>query len=57
MCCIGYARPNFEAVWIDPREYQDELVAATHHLDRAGMNVSIYNHRRACSTPRFGASR
>lgn len=48
---IGYARPNFEAVWIDPHDYQDELVAATHHLDRAGMNVSIYNHQTCVLDP------
>ncbi len=39
----GLARDNFEAVWIDPYEYQEELSRAIKVLSRADMNVSIYN--------------
>lgn len=42
---IGYTRRNLAGVWIDPVEYQRELVAAAECLDRAGMRVSIYNHQ------------
>ena len=39
----GYARDNYDTIWIDPREYQDELSRAIRVLSRADMNVSIYN--------------
>lgn len=42
---IGYMRRNADAVWIDPGEYQPELVAAVRCLDGAGMAVSVYNHQ------------
>jgi len=40
---IGLARDNYDAVWIDPYEYRDELSQAIRVLSRADMNVSIYN--------------
>lgn len=40
----GFAKTNLEALWVDPLEYQRELTQATTTLERAGINVSIYNH-------------
>jgi His-Xaa-Ser system radical SAM maturase HxsC len=40
---IGLARDNYEAVWIDPHEYRDEISRAVRVLSRADMSVSIYN--------------
>jgi len=40
---MGFTKANFDDLWIDPADYQAELAAATHTLDRARMNVSIYN--------------
>jgi His-Xaa-Ser system radical SAM maturase HxsC len=48
---VGYTRANMDAVWIDPAEYRQELSDAVVHLDRAGMDVSIYNHQ-LCVLPR-----
>jgi His-Xaa-Ser system radical SAM maturase HxsC len=42
---VGFARSNIEALWVDPADYQRELVDAVFTLDRAGMPVSIYNHQ------------
>jgi len=39
----GLACDNYETVWIDPHEYRDELSRAIRVLNRADMNVSIYN--------------
>jgi len=40
---IGLARDNYETVWIDPYEYQEDISRAVKVLSRADMNVSIYN--------------
>lgn len=42
---MGYVKMNLESLWIDPVEYQDELRLCVQTLDRAGLNVSIYNHQ------------
>ncbi|WP_437222586.1 His-Xaa-Ser system radical SAM maturase HxsC [Planctomicrobium sp. SH661] len=42
---MGYVRMNLEALWIDPSDYQPELMEAVQILDQAGMVVSIYNHQ------------
>lgn len=42
---VGFARSNLEALWIDPLDYQRELVEAVATLRRAGMAVSVYNHQ------------
>lgn len=42
---VGFAKSNFDALFIDPLDYQDELTAATESLKRAGIRVSIYNHQ------------
>lgn len=39
----GRACDNYEDVWIDPYEYREELSRAVSILNRADMNVSIYN--------------
>lgn len=40
---IGYTPYNQSLLWIEPREYMDELEEAVLFLDHVGMNVSIYN--------------
>ncbi len=42
---VGFARSNIETLWVDPIDYQRELLDAVVTLDRAGMPVSIYNHQ------------
>lgn len=42
---VGFARSNLETLWIDPIDYQSELVDAVSTLHRAGMSVSIFNHQ------------
>lgn len=39
----GFARANLEQIWIDPIDYQQELVEAVGILDRVGIRTSIYN--------------
>ena len=41
----GFARANMESVWIDPVDYQPQLVEAVRRLDRAGLKTMIYNHQ------------
>jgi His-Xaa-Ser system radical SAM maturase HxsC len=41
----GLARPNFAEVWIDPADYQPQLVAATQVLADAHIATKIYNHQ------------
>jgi len=47
----GYTKANLNALWIDPIDYRDELVAAVETLDWAGVHVSIYNHQ-LCLLPK-----
>lgn len=42
---IGLARPNSAEVWIDPADYQRELLEATQILATAGVVTKIYNHQ------------
>src|SRR5262249_25038699 len=42
---MGFARSNLEALWIDPVDYQMQLVESTLTLARAGIRTSIYNHQ------------
>jgi His-Xaa-Ser system radical SAM maturase HxsC len=42
---MGYTKRNRSLLWIDPVEYQAELVQAVEHLALRGLNVSIYNHQ------------
>jgi His-Xaa-Ser system radical SAM maturase HxsC len=39
----GFARANLDRIWMDPADYQSELVEAVGILDRAGLKTSIYN--------------
>jgi His-Xaa-Ser system radical SAM maturase HxsC len=41
----GLARPNAAEVWIDPADYQPELVEAARRLTGAGIVTRIYNHQ------------
>lgn len=41
----GLARPNAADVWIDPADYQPELVEAVRILTTAGLRTLIYNHQ------------
>lgn len=41
---VGFAKANIESLWIDPLDYQHELLAAVRELSRAGLRTSIYNH-------------
>jgi len=47
---MGFAIPNVEKLWIDPRDYVHELERAVLHLAARGMRVSIYNHQ-LCTLP------
>jgi len=47
---MGFARTNVDTLWVDPLDYQGELLAATRTLDRAGLRTSIYNHQ-LCTLP------
>jgi len=41
----GLARPNHADVWIDPADYQPQLLDATHTLADARILTKIYNHQ------------
>lgn len=40
----GFAKVNMNDLWIDPLDYQAEVVGAAQFLRTRGMRVSIYNH-------------
>lgn len=40
---MGYAKKNYNNVWVDPKEYGAALVSACSFLENRGMQVSIYN--------------
>jgi His-Xaa-Ser system radical SAM maturase HxsC len=42
---MGFAKANVDTLWIDPLDYQAQLVAAVATLQRAGVRTSIYNHQ------------
>jgi His-Xaa-Ser system radical SAM maturase HxsC len=42
---IGFGQANFDALWIDPIDYQQELSGAVRILESHGISVSIYNHQ------------
>ncbi len=41
----GFTRHNLEDLWIDPIDYQSQLVQAVETLARYKLNVSVYNHQ------------
>jgi His-Xaa-Ser system radical SAM maturase HxsC len=40
----GFTKANFDALWIDPIEYVNELSEAVQILQDSRVNVRIYNH-------------
>lgn len=47
----GNAIENYKEIWIDPFDYTHEIEKAVRILNRAGLNVSLYNHQ-LCVLPR-----
>ncbi len=47
----GYTKKNLKELWIDPYDYQAQLVEAVEFLADRGMNVSVYNHQ-LCVIPK-----
>lgn len=47
----GFARTNYEAVWCDLNEYQEELLEGTHVLLSSGLDTVLYNIPR-CHVPK-----
>jgi His-Xaa-Ser system radical SAM maturase HxsC len=41
----GFVHRNFDELWIDPHDYQRELLEAADTLTLAGLNTSVYNHQ------------
>jgi His-Xaa-Ser system radical SAM maturase HxsC len=50
---FGLVHQHLDELWIDPADYQRELLAASQILCNAGMNVSIYNHQLCVLDPRL----
>ena len=50
---MGFTKFNLEKLWIDPKDYQRQLVEAVKILDQARMRVSIYNHQLCVLDPRL----
>jgi His-Xaa-Ser system radical SAM maturase HxsC len=42
---FGFVHRNFDELWIDPHDYQRELLEAADVLTLAGLNTSVYNHQ------------
>lgn len=40
---MGYVKKNWNELWVDPIDYQDELASAVRHLYLRGVAVSLYN--------------
>ena len=55
---IGYARTHSSEVWIDPSDYQKELMEAVDSMYIRGLPISIFNHQLCVLPPelwRFSA--
>lgn len=50
---MGHVHRNLEILWIDPVDYQAELVQAVEYLAVRGMNVSVYNHQLCTLDPKL----
>jgi His-Xaa-Ser system radical SAM maturase HxsC len=48
---MGYVRKNYQLLWIDPADCQDELETAIEFLSIRGLSVSIYNHQLCLLRP------
>ena len=42
---FGFVHKNFDELWIDPHDYQQELMAAVEILHNSGLRTLIYNHQ------------
>jgi His-Xaa-Ser system radical SAM maturase HxsC len=49
----GFTKFNLEKLWIDPKDYQPQLVEAAELLDQARIKVSVYNHQLCVLDPRL----
>jgi His-Xaa-Ser system radical SAM maturase HxsC len=47
----GFTKANLSDLWIDPLEYQPQLVEAVHLLADSRIHTSVYNHQ-LCITDR-----
>jgi His-Xaa-Ser system radical SAM maturase HxsC len=47
---MGFGRTNYKTLFVDPIDYQRELLEATLILDQAAIRTSIYNHQ-LCVVP------
>jgi His-Xaa-Ser system radical SAM maturase HxsC len=50
---FGLVHQHLDQLWIDPADYQQQLLRACETLADAGMNVSIYNHQLCVLDPRL----
>jgi len=41
----GFTRANLEELWIEPRDYADQLMKTVQTMEAYGIPVSIYNHQ------------
>jgi len=46
----GFAKSNYDDLWVDPTDYGGQLAESVSVLSRAGIRTSIYNHQ-LCVTP------
>ncbi len=47
----GFTKANLNDLWIDPIDYQSQLVEAVQHLSASRIKTSVYNHQ-LCITDR-----
>lgn len=47
----GFTKANLEDLWIDPLDYQPQLIEAVKHIAASRIHVSVYNHQ-LCITDR-----
>ncbi|HET6977241.1 MAG TPA: His-Xaa-Ser system radical SAM maturase HxsC [Pyrinomonadaceae bacterium] len=47
----GFTNQNMDQLWIDPHDYQPELLQAVEILSWSGLHVSIYNHQLCVLDP------
>ncbi|MBV8518454.1 MAG: His-Xaa-Ser system radical SAM maturase HxsC [Acidobacteria bacterium] len=50
---VGLVHQHLDELWIDPADYQRELVDATSIIRNAGMSASVYNHQLCVLAPRL----
>ena len=47
---VGFAKSNMNALWMDPYDYQKEILSAVRILKRTNVPVLVYNHQ-LCVVP------